>query len=609
MRIGAIYNESGSCKFIVWAPFLKKVELVLESDKGRLVSMKKNSEGYWETVVNDISPEAKYNFLLNGKTKRPDPASQYQAEGVHGPSTVVDHHSFKWKDMGWKGIGLASLIQYELHPGVFTPEGTFDAIATRIGELIDLGINTIEIMPVAQFPGERNWGYDGVYPFAVQDSYGGPEGLKRLVNECHKKGVAVVLDVVYNHFGPEGNYSGEYGPYFSNRYKTPWGKAINFDDAYSDGVRNYFKENAVYWFRNYHIDALRLDAIHGIFDMSAKPFLRELSEKAEEFSSSNGRKYYLIAESDLNDSKVIRPRVVRGLGMDAQWSDDFHHCLHTLLTGEKQGYYEDFGTTGCMAKALKEGFVYSGEYSKYRKRRHGDPSADLPADKYVVSIQNHDQVGNRLGGERLSSLVGFDGLKLAAGVLILSPYIPMIFMGEEYGEDAPFLYFTSHGDSDLIEAVRSGRKEEFRAFNWDGEIPDSQDERTFQRSKLKWEKRAEGRNKILLDFYKALIKLRKENPLLYAPDRKDIEIGVLESSKFLYIFRGGEERVLLSVFNFSARKIELKADFVKGKYRKLITSDDKNWDGPGSLLPDVLSAGKDIEMGPFSFGLFKQELS
>ncbi len=376
------------------------------------------------------------------------------------------------------------MIMYELHAGTFIPEGTFDAVIPGLDHLKDLGINATDIMPVAQFPGERNWGYDGVYPFAVQNSYGGPDGLKRIVNECHTKGIAVILDVIYNHLGPEGNYLRDYGPYFTDRYKTPWGQAINFDGPYSNEVRNFFIENALSWLKNYHIEGLRIDAIHGIYDMSAQPFLPELAERVEEFSQQEGRKFYLIAESDLNNSYALRPRDSGGSGLDALWCDDFHHALHTLLTGETDGYYVDFGKIGHLVKSFREGFVYSGQYSAFRKRNHGNSSADIPPDRFVVFSQNHDQTGNRLKGERLSSLVSFESLKLAAGVVLLSPYIPLIFMGEEYGETAPFLFFISHSDPELIKAVRQGRKDEFKTFNWKDEPPDPQDIETFMRSKL-----------------------------------------------------------------------------------------------------------------------------
>src|SRR5574341_367200 len=474
MRIGANYLEDGNCEFVVWAPFLEKVELKMVSPVGAkrashiFIPMEKNKLGYWKAVIHEVLPGTLYSYRLEDEKERTDPASYSQPAGVHEPSQVVDHKAFNWEDECWEGIGISQMIIYELHVGTFTQEGTFEAIIPRLNEIRDVGINAIEIMPVAQFPGERNWGYDGVYLFAVQNSYGGPEGLKRLVSECHKKAIEVILDVVYNHFGPEGSYLWDYGPYFTEKYEIPWGKAINFDGVYSDEVRNFFIENAIYWFKNYHIDALRLDAIHSIIDMSAKPFLQELAERVEEFSKQEKRKFYLTAESALNDARVIKPKESGGYGIDAQWCDDFHHSLHTLLTGEDQGYYIDFGRVEQLVKSLREGFVYTGGYSQYRKRRHGNSSKDIPGEQFVVCSQNHDQIGNRMLGERLSNIIPFEGLKLAAGVVLLSPFVPLLFMGEEYGEEAPFLYFVSHSDPDLIEAVRKGRKQEFTAFNWKG---------------------------------------------------------------------------------------------------------------------------------------------
>jgi maltooligosyltrehalose trehalohydrolase len=447
---GAKLDKTHNCTFTVWAPARRRVELKLTphpldgkvgAGQEGLIEMElpgesaeaKETAGYWQLTVPDIQPGTRYFFQLDGSVTRPDPASNFQPEGVHGPSEVIDHGQFQWKDEKWKGIGLKDMIIYELHVGTFTPEGTFSAAIGRLSDLKELGINAVEIMPVAQFPGDRNWGYDGVYPYAVQNSYGGPDKLKELVNASHRAGLAVVLDVVYNHLGPEGNYLRDFGPYFTDKYQTPWGQAINFDGPYSDPVREFFIENALYWFRDYHIDALRLDALHAVFDMSAKHFLRELSERVAEFSKENGRRFYLVAESDLNDVRLIKPRSRGGYGLDAQWSDDFHHSLHALLTGEKKGYYQDFGSVRNLAKVFREGFVYTGQYSEHRKRRHGSKPKHRKARQFVVCIQNHDQVGNRMYGKRLSQLVGFESLKLAAGTVILSPYIPHLFMGEEYG--------------------------------------------------------------------------------------------------------------------------------------------------------------------------------
>ncbi len=377
MKIGAGYQRNGKCSFTVWAPFSGDVTLVIIGTEKRAVHSKKNDQGYWIFEVDDVSPGTKYFYQLNGSLDRPDPASHSQPEGVHGPSQVVNHQ-YPWHDRLWQGIHMDEMIIYELHVGTFTEEGTFDAVIPRLEELKDLGINALQIMPVGQFPGMRNWGYDVAYPFAVQDSYGGPDGFKRLIDECHVRGLAVILDVVYNHLGPEGTYLADFGPYFTEKYRTPWGRAINFDDACSDEVKEFFIENALHWFRDYHLDALRLDAVHAFFDMSAKPFLRELAERVSELSKMDRRRN-LIAESDLNDVRVIDSGDRNGFGFDAQWCDDLHHALHTLLTGEHGGYYQDFGGIEDLVKALREGFVYSWNFSKYRKKHHGSSSLRLPA--------------------------------------------------------------------------------------------------------------------------------------------------------------------------------------------------------------------------------------
>jgi maltooligosyltrehalose trehalohydrolase len=496
------------------------------------------------------------------------------------------------------------MIMYELHVGTFTPQGTFDAIVPRLGELKELGVNAIELMPVAQFPGERNWGYDGVYPFAVQASYGGPAGLTRLVNECHKHGIAVILDVVYNHLGPEGNYLSEFGPYFTDRYRTPWGRAVNFDGPYSDDVRNFFFENSFHWFENFHIDALRLDAVHAIFDMSAHPFLEELAERVDLLSKSVGRKFYLIAESSLNDAKLIQPRELGGYGLDAQWIDDFHHSVHTILTGEKVGYYADYGRIDQLVKSLREGYVLAGEYSAYRKRRHGNSSKDRPASQFVVCTKNHDQIGNRMMSERMSALVSFEALKLDAAITILSPFIPLFFMGEEYAEDAPFLYFVSHSDPDLIEAVRRGRKEEFESFAWRGEPPDPQSPDTFERSKIDWEKRTEGRHRVMLVFYKRLLRTRVEIPALSNLDKNSLDASGTDDLRVVTVRRwhGGSETC--SIFNFNKQDVEFTPPIPEGKWRKILDSSDEEWDGPGSLLPDSFVPGEKIVLRRHSASLF-----
>lgn len=434
--LGAASLGDGRCRFTVWAPAAEKVEVRLLTPRPRVATLDRGGQGYHHGVLEGVERGSLYVYRLDGGPERADPASRSQPQGVHGPSEVVDPQ-FPWEDVSWVGPRLQDYILYELHVGTFTREGTFDAIIPHLTDLRELGVTAIELMPVAQFPGTRNWGYDGVFPFAVQDSYGGPAGLKRLVNACHREGLAVVLDVVYNHLGPEGNTLGDFGPYFSERYRSPWGPALNFDGPGSDEVRRFFIENALAWITDYHVDALRLDALHAILDLSAYPFLAELAAAVRERAARLHRRVYLIAESDLNDPKLVRPPEVGGYGLDAQWNDDFHHALHALLTGERTGYYEDFGTVAHLARAFTEGYVYTGQYSVYRRRRHGVPARALPAHAFAVFAQNHDQVGNRMRGERLSALVPFEALKLAAAVVLLSPYLPLLFMGEEYGETAP----------------------------------------------------------------------------------------------------------------------------------------------------------------------------
>ncbi len=461
--IGAWTVGEGRCRFRVWAPTAQSVEVHLLPPAERFVPMAGRRRGYYEVVLDGVEPGTLYRYRLDGTLERPDPASRCQPEDVHGPSQVVDS-DFDWDDDAWCGIPLRDYIVYELHVGTFTPEGTFEAIIPYLPELRALGITAVELMPIAQFPGQRNWGYDGVYPFAVQHSYGGPDGLKRLVQACHQHSLAVVLDVVYNHLGPDGNYLGDYGPYFTERYKTPWGGALNLDGPYSDEVRRFFIDNALFWVTEFRIDALRVDAVHAILDHSAQPFLQELGLALQARAEHMNRRIYAIAESALNDTRIIRPRELGGYGLDAQWNDDFHHALRVLLTGDQGGYYQDFGELGHLAKAFREGFVYAGDYSTYRRRRHGNSSQHMPAQQFVVFTQNHDQVGNRMLGERLSQLVSLEALKLAASAVLLSPFIPLLFMGEEYGEVAPFQYFISHLDAQLVDAVRRGRREEFASL-------------------------------------------------------------------------------------------------------------------------------------------------
>ncbi len=604
MKTGAWYKGNCKADFVLWSPFNKDIQLKITRPFEKTIPMNRTAKGYLYAEVDGMENGAEYFYLVNGE-ERPDPASHFQPRGVHQPSAIVDHHAFQWDDTEWKNIPLEDYVMYEIHTGTFSPEGTFDGIINKLDYLKNLGVSAIEIMPVAQFPGERNWGYDGVHPYAVQNSYGGPDGLKRLVNEAHKKGLAVILDVVYNHLGPEGNYLSLFAPYFTGKYNTPWGKAVNFDDSYSDEVRNYFIQNAIYWMEHFHVDAIRLDAIHAIYDNSAYPFLRELSDTVKNFSVAKDRPFYLIAESGLNDLKVINDLTPGDFNMHSQWSDDFHHVLHALLTGEKNGYYIDYDAVGQLEKFFRHGQIFTGEYSEFRKRRFGNDTSLMPPERFTVCAQNHDQTGNRMMGERLSQLVSFESQKLAAGITLMSPFLPLLFMGEEYGEDNPFQYFVHHNDPNLVEAVRKGRKREFREFRWKGEVPDPQDIETFNRSKLDWNKQREGRYEKLLSFYKQLIQWRKEKKLGVTP-WKHVHPASDDELRLFSLLRDEPGNEHLIIFSFNMKKIKVKLTHVQGKWRKLMDSSSTEWDGPGSLVLDFVEDFNVLEMNQMSFVLLEK---
>lgn len=594
--LGATYLGDGRTHFLVWAPLARRIELHLLAPHDRLLPMERRPDGYSHAVVEGAVPGTTYLYRLDGERERPDPASRLQPAGVHGPSQVVDHAAYTWHDQGWQGLELSDFVTYELHVGTFTPEGTFEAIIPHLDELAELGITALELLPVAQFPGARNWGYDGVYPFAVHHAYGGPLGLQRLVDACHQRGLAVVLDVVYNHLGPEGNYLGEFGPYFTDRYRTPWGLALNMDGPDSDEVRRFFLENALEWITHYHIDALRLDAVHAIHDSSAQPFLQELAAAVHACARQLRRRVWVIAESDLNDARLTQPVEAGGLGLDAQWSDDFHHALHALLTGERAGYYQDFGSLGQLAAAYRHGFVYTGQYSPFRRRRHGNSPRRNEAHQFVVFAQNHDQVGNRAAGERLTALVSFESLKLAAGAVLLSPFLPLIFMGEEYGETAPFLYFTSHGDEALARAVRDGRRAEFAAFAALGEIPDPQAEATFLRSKLDQGLRRQGHHAVLQAFYGELLRLRRAIPALAQPSKARQQVDEHEEAHCLAIRRWAEGGQALLLLAFADSPATARLALPRGAWHKRLDSAEARWLGPGSPLPARIESEGEVRL-------------
>ncbi|WP_038003932.1 malto-oligosyltrehalose trehalohydrolase [Syntrophorhabdus aromaticivorans] len=601
LNIGASAIARDRVGFRVWAPARDGLSVkTLSNGRWKETALNRDEGEYFAGIVEGVHEGDRYFYGFPDGSQYPDPASRFQPEGVHGPSAIVDASSFRWDDRGWRGVPLEDYILYELHVGTFTEAGTFFSVIPCLGYLKELGVTAVELMPVAQFPGTRNWGYDGVYPFAPQNSYGGPGGLRELVNACHREGLSVVLDVVYNHLGPEGNYLAKFGPYFTERYKTPWGDAINFDGPLSDGVRHYFVSNALYWITEFHIDALRIDAIHGIFDFSANHFLDELGEAVHRQGLALGRNIYVIPESDLNDVRVINPRRVGGYGLDAQWNDDFHHALHSLITGERSGYYQDFGRIEYLEKAFREGFVYSGRHSSFRKRRHGNSSKGRPACQFVVFSQNHDQVGNRAMGDRLSRHLSFEKLKLAATVVLLSPFIPLVFMGEEYGETAPFHYFVHHSDKGLIEAVRKGRQEEFAGFDWQEGFPDPQAEETFLISKIRPEKHLTGKNGLLFEFYRSLIALRKEirSLGLFSDKSRCIKIHGFTDKKVIYAEDCPEKKGIFCLFSFNEKPMKIDIVPPAGEWKKAFDTSlsCREGDGQKTAPPQIESDGSGIRI-------------
>jgi maltooligosyltrehalose trehalohydrolase len=522
--------------FNVWAPLATDVALQIDE---QTQPMLRTGGGWWSAESTAAGPGSDYGFVLDGEGPFPDPRSAWQPFGIHGLSRIVDHSAFRWTDYNWHPRPLSSAIIYELHVGTFTPEGTFRSVIERLDYLLELGITHIELMPSAEFSGPWGWGYDAVDLFAPHHHYGTPDDLKFLIDTCHQRGLAVLLDVVYNHFGPAGNYLGKFGPYLTDAYKTPWGQAVNLDRKGSHEVRRFFADNALMWLRDYHFDGLRLDAVHAFVDNSAVHFLEFLASEVDTLSASVGRRLVLIAESDLNAPCIVRSREASGYGIDAQWSDDFHHALHTVLTGERNGYYEEFGTLSQLAKALRSVFVYDGIYSPHRDSIHGRPVVGLSGWHFLAYSQNHDQVGNRAQGERLCHLVNLGRLKIAAALVLASPFVPMLFQGEEFGASSPFQYFSQHEDPELAQKVSEGRKNEFKAFGWNpDDVPDPQERAAFERSKLRWSEVTQGEHAELLDWYKQLISIRRATPELTDGRLAEVEVRFDERAQWLVLKRG-----------------------------------------------------------------------
>jgi maltooligosyltrehalose trehalohydrolase len=619
--LGAQLQDGERALFRVWAPFAEHLEvqflpagrqdsvstigadgsavparfLASPLSDSRRVKLTRDARGYHEALLDGVSAADRYVYRFPDGTTTPDPASRSQPLGIHGPSEIVDLQ-FQWSDQNWQPPALADLVIYELHVGTFTRSGTLDAVIDHLPELQALGVTALELMPIAQFPGLRNWGYDGVFPFAVQNSYGGPQALQRLVDACHAHGMAVFLDVVYNHLGPDGNALARFAPYFSERFRTPWGEALNFDGPGSDDVRHFFIENARQWLFDLHIDGLRLDAVHAIFDTSAYPFLSELADRIYDDARALGRRVYLFAESDRNDPRLIRPRPLGGHGLDALWSDDFHHALHTLLTGESQGYYADFGDVAQLGRAYSEAFVFGGQYSTFRDRRHGAAPGDLAAHCFVVCAQNHDQIGNRMLGERLSGLVAFEAQKLAAAITLTSPYIPLLFMGEEFGELAPFPYFVDHTDPLLVDSVRDGRKREFARFAWNGEPPDPQAESTFTSARLNRHLRERSPHRELVAYYQHLLALRRELHL-QRTDRSALEVVPYHGESALLVLRPGPETASVALLLcFHPEGSGVRVPLAEGIWRVRSDSAAADWAGPGSKHPECVRSSGQVEL-------------
>lgn len=592
--LGALPQPQGGTTFTVWAPEAKRVRIRLYEPE-RDVELESTEHGHHTAFAPDVEGGTRYMVLLDDGPPLPDPASRCQPQGVWGPSEVVAR-TFPWTDQAWRGRRLEELVFYEVHVGTCTTAGTFDALIQRLDALVDLGVTALQLMPVAQFPGARNWGYDGVFPWAAQNTYGGPDGLRRLVDAAHTRGLAVFLDVVYNHLGPEGNVLGRFGPYFTDRYRTPWGDAINFDGAHSDEVRRYFIENALWWLGDCHLDGLRLDAVHAILDRSARPFLQELAERVHALAQESGRTLHVVAESDANDPTLVEAPRLGGYGLDAQWSDDLHHAVHALLTGEESGYYEDFGGIEHLERALRTGYSYTGQRSPHRQRRHGRVPRSVPPSRFVVYGQNHDQVGNRARGDRLIQLTDLEGVKLAAATILLSPFLPLLFMGEEWGETHPFPYFVDHSDPALVEAVREGRAREFSGFRWAGEIPDPAAQETFESARIVPERAQDEPHRTLLTLYRSLLALRSARWSHGArADTEPPDVARVGTDTIALRNRSGRHPTLL-LLHFGRDDAAVPVALPNGSWRRRLDTAAERWRGPGTRSPERLKGEMQVDL-------------
>jgi maltooligosyltrehalose trehalohydrolase len=588
--------------FRVWAPSAGRVEVLVASQPHPMTPAGRDRPGWWEVEV-AVPDGTDYAFRLDGGEPLADPRSPRQPYGPAGASRTYDHAAFAWPEANWRGAPLAGAVIYELHVGTFTTEGTLDAAIGRLDYLAELGVTVVELMPVAAFPGTHGWGYDGIGLWAVHEPYGGPDALKRFVTACHRRGLAVYLDVVYNHVGP-GNRLADFGPYFTTAHMTPWGPAVNLDQPGSDEVRAFIIENALMWLRDYRVDGLRLDAVHALTDSRAVHLLEELGLAVDAAAASTGRPAVLIAESDMNNPRLITPREAGGYGLTGQWNDDFHHALHALVTGERQGYYADFGAIAGLAKTLAGAYFHDGCWSSFRGRTHGRPVDTLrtPGYRFVCFAQDHDQIGNRATGDRIAATLSGhpcrDGLLRAASALVLTaPFTPMLFMGEEWGADTPWQFFSDHTDPGLAAAVSAGRRSEFTAHGWGPEeVPDPQDKETFLRSKLDWVQPGREPYRSLLSWYRELLALRRERPELTDPRLDRVRVDYDERGGWLVVHRG-RLRVIANVGAFSAHVPLVRAAAGLGSpdIRVLLASAEISFGRDGVSLPPAAVAV--IEVG------------
>ena len=605
VRLGGLVVPGGAA-FTLWAPFAKSLEVrLVTGNRAGVHALADKGGGLWVGMVEGAKAGDRYLFQVDGKDQ-PDPCSRFQPEGVHAPSELVDLAALPF-DPKRPAADLRNLVLYELHVGTFTAEGTFDSAIAELRGIAELGFTGIEVMPIGQFPGDRNWGYDGVQWFAAQASYGGPAGFARFVDAAHAAGLAVILDVVYNHVGPEGNYLGRLGPYFTQRYKTPWGVALNYDGPDSHWVREMALQSALSWLEDFHVDGLRLDAVQAIFDHSPVHLLRELSERVDALSRRLGRSFVTFAESDENDVRLIQPREDGGYGLTGVWSDDFHHALHAALTGERQGYYRDFGTLDHLARALRQGFAYEGEWSQYHNGPRGTLGRREPVGRVVVGSQNHDQVGNRPRGDRLPVILDARAERLATALTVIGPGTPLFFMGQEYGERTPFFFFTSYGDPDLAQRVQLGRQEELAAHGWVGQTPNPQDPATFQRSKIDRARRELPGHRELLRLTHDLLEWRAKLPALRDQKRADVTAEVDERKRILLLRRGAPNQQVLFIASFSAEPETWEGYIPEGRWQLILDAQDPNYGGDAVARPHVRGGFVELQLPPFAARLYRGE--